>query len=180
MTRISRIFGEPSCQIYESIGEIRRETPNQNTPPTGRVRYLPKDTSLCIITQVATNTISKRLYCIYGSYQTGTELHRLTAYATTGTELHRLTVSYATTGTELHRLTAYATTGTELHRLTVSYATTGTELHRLTVSYATTGTELHRLTAYATTGTELHRLTAYATIGFFIKILLKNFQSEIV
>ena len=42
--------------------------PNQNTPPTGRVRYLPKDTSLCIITQVATNTISKRLYCIYGSY----------------------------------------------------------------------------------------------------------------
>ncbi len=162
MTRISRIFGEPSCQIYESIGEIR----NQNTPPTGRVRYLPKDTSLCIITQVATNTISKRLYCIYGSYQTGTELHRLTAYATTGTELHRLT--------------AYATTGTELHRLTVSYATTGTELHRLTVSYATTGTELHRLTAYATTGTELHRLTAYATIGFFIKILLKNFQSEIV
>ena len=163
MTRISRIFGEPSCQIYESIGEIR----NQNTPPTGRVRYLPKDTSLCIITQVATNTISKRLYCIYGSYQTGTELHRLTAYATTGTELHRLT--------------AYATTGTELHRLTVSYATTGTELHRLTVSYATTGTELHRLTvSYATTGTELHRLTAYATIGFFIKILLKNFQSEIV
>ena len=106
MTRISRIFGEPSCQIYESIGEIRRETPNQNTPPTGRVRYLPKDTSLCIITQVATNTISKRLYCIYGSYQTGTELHRLTvSYATTGTELHRLTVSYATTGTELHRLT---------------------------------------------------------------------------
>ena len=163
MTRISRIFGEPSCQIYESIGEIR----NQNTPPTGRVRYLPKDTSLCIITQVATNTISKRLYCIYGSYQTGTELHRLTvSYATTGTELHRLTVSYATTGTELHRLTAYATTGTELHRLT-AYATTGTELHRLTVSYATTGTELHRL-------------TAYATIGFFIKILLKNFQSEIV
>ena len=168
MTRISRIFGEPSCQIYESIGEIRRETPNQNTPPTGRVRYLPKDTSLCIITQVATNTISKRLYCIYGSYQTGTELHRLTAYATTGTELHRLTVSYATTGTELHRLTAYATTGTELHRLTVSYATTGTELHRLTVSYATTGTELHRLTV------------SYATIGFFIKILLKNFQSEMV
>ena len=107
MTRISRIFGEPSCQIYESIGEIR----NQNTPPTGRVRYLPKDTSLCIITQVATNTISKRLYCIYGSYQTGTELHRLTAYATTGTELHRLT-AYATTGTELHRL--HATTGTEL------------------------------------------------------------------
>ena len=154
MTRISRIFGEPSCQIYESIGEIRRETPNQNTPPTGRVRYLPKDTSLCIIIQVATNTISKRLYCIYGSYQTGTELHRLTAYATTGTELHRLT--------------AYATTGTELHRLTVSYATTGTELHRLTVSYATTGTELHRLTV------------SYATIGFFIKILLKNFQSEIV
>ena len=141
MTRISRIFGEPSCQIYESIGEIRRETPNQNTPPTGRVRYLPKDTSLCIITQVATNTISKRLYCIYGSYQTGTELHRLTV--------------------------SYATTGTELHRLTVSYATTGTELHRLTVSYATTGTELHRL-------------TVYATIGFFIKILLKNFQSEMV
>ena len=152
MTRISRIFGEPSCQIYESIGEIRRETPNQNTPPTGRVRYLPKDTSLCIITQVATNTISKRLYCIYGSYQTGTELHRLTV--------------------------SYATKGTELHRLTVSYATKGTELHRLTVSYATKGTELHRLTA--TKGTELHRLTAYATIGFFIKILLKNFQSEIV
>ena len=138
MTRISRIFGEPSCQIYESIGEIRRETPNQNTPPTGRVRYLPKDTSLCIITQVATNTISKRLYCIYGSYQTGTELHRLTvSYATTGTELHRLTVSYATTGTELHRLTAYGTTGTVLHRLTVSYATNFPH-----PSDATTGTEL--------------------------------------
>ena len=135
MTRISRIFGEPSCQIYESIGEIRRETPNQNTPPTGRVRYLPKDTSLCIITQVATNTISKRLYCIYGSYQTGTELHRLTvSYATTGTELHRLTVSYATTGTELHRLTvSYATTGTELHRLTVSCYNRN-RTHRLTVS----------------------------------------------
>ena len=107
-------------------GNLKKH-PSKMLAPTGRIRYLPKDTSLCIITQVATNTISKTLYCIYGSYQTGTELHRLTvSYATTGTELHRLTVSYATTGTELHRLTvSYATTGTELHRLTVSYATIG-------------------------------------------------------
>ena len=171
MTRISRIFGEPSCQIYESIGEIR----NQNTPPTGRVRYLPKDTSLCIITQVATNTISKRLYCIYGSYQTGTELHRLTAYATTGTELHRLTVSYATTGTELHRLTGYNRNRTAQANSLCYNRNRTAQANSLCYNRNRTPNSLcynRNRTAQANSN--------YATIGFFIKILLKNFQSEIV